>query len=66
MDILKSMTGFTANQTLVPATSACLRLGEAFTNNATFTPQHDMYKDLVQVSWYDTQDLRVSRNYRES
>ncbi|KAK8018933.1 FAD-binding oxidoreductase [Apiospora marii] len=55
MDMLKSMTGFmAANQSLVPATSACLRLGETFTNNATFTPQHDMYKDLVRISWSET------------
>ncbi|KAK8131757.1 FAD-binding oxidoreductase [Apiospora sp. TS-2023a] len=55
MDMLKSMTGFmAANQSLVPANNACLRLGETFINNATFTPQHDIYNDLVRVSWSET------------
>ncbi|KAK7992739.1 FAD-binding oxidoreductase [Apiospora saccharicola] len=56
MEMFRSMTGFmAANQSLVlPANNACLRLGDTFTNNATFTPQQDIYKDLVRVSWSET------------
>ncbi|KAK7942430.1 FAD-binding oxidoreductase [Apiospora aurea] len=55
MDILSMNPGFPSNsRPIVPAAAACLRLGQTFTNNATFTPEHDTYQALVQVSWSET------------
>ncbi|KAK8068743.1 FAD-binding oxidoreductase [Apiospora phragmitis] len=57
MDILSMNPGFSISDqsSLVPAASAaCVRLGQTFTNNATFTPQHDAYKPLIQASWSET------------
>ncbi|RYP77476.1 hypothetical protein DL769_003386 [Monosporascus sp. CRB-8-3] len=51
---MNPLPGLTANQSLIPSASACVRLSRAFTSNATFTPQNDLYTDLIQASWSHT------------
>ncbi|RYO75463.1 hypothetical protein DL766_002550 [Monosporascus sp. MC13-8B] len=51
---MNPLPGLTPNQSLMPAAGACVRLSQTFTNNSTFTPQDDLYTDLIQASWSHT------------
>lgn len=50
--ILSMDPGLMLNQSFMPVAGACVRLGHSFSNNETFTPQNELYTNLIQASWY--------------
>ena len=50
--IVSMNPGLMSNQSFMSVAGACVHLAQSFANNATFTPQNELYTNLIQASWY--------------
>lgn len=51
MQAMTDIGAINPNLAVGSAAGACMRLGQSFSQNATFTPQNDLYTDMVHASW---------------
>ncbi|KAK8100145.1 FAD-binding oxidoreductase [Apiospora kogelbergensis] len=54
MQAMTDIGAINPNLAVGSAAGACMRLGQSFSQNATFTPQNDLYTDMVHASWSST------------